>query len=106
MFEVEVTYLTPEDPRQFDEIYFESHVPLVLEFPSLKSFSVSHGPIEGDKDIYMIARMAFSDRTAGEAALASPQAARAIENLDTFAAGLYAVRSFNSCVISKSLSQV
>lgn len=96
MFKVDVVYRKPADPADFDEKYFETHVPLVRRFPGLVGFDVSRGEVAGGEDVYLVATLSFADNETAERALSSAEAAASMENLNSFAAGLYAVRSYET----------
>jgi uncharacterized protein (TIGR02118 family) len=96
MFKVDVCYRRPEDPVEFDEKYFETHVPLVRRFPGLAGFDVSHGEVAGGEDVYLVATLSFADSETAERALSSAEAAASMENLNSFADGLYTMRSYQT----------
>ena len=96
MFKVDVVYRRPDDPADFDVKYFETHVPLVQRFPGLVGFDVSHGEVAGDEDVYLVATLSFADGETAERALASADAAASMENLNSFADGLYTVYSYET----------
>jgi uncharacterized protein (TIGR02118 family) len=96
MFIVEVVYKRPADASDFDHRYFETHVPLVKLFPGLEGFDVSVGEVAGDDEVYLIATLRFASPQIGEAALSSRAAVESIENLDSFARGMYSVRSYET----------
>jgi uncharacterized protein (TIGR02118 family) len=96
MFIVEVTYRTPEDVERFNEAYFSTHVPLVQQYPGLRSFEVSTGAVVADRDIHLVALLTFATPEAAKVALESQEAALSIKNLNSFAAGLYSVISYET----------
>ena len=57
-----VIYRTPEDPKAFDEHYFNVHVPMAKKLPGLTRYETSVGPVvgmAGAKDTYFIATLHF-----------------------------------------------
>jgi uncharacterized protein (TIGR02118 family) len=96
MFIVQVIYRTPEDPERFNEAYFGTHVPLVQEYPGLRALEISTGAVAADQDAYLVALLMFETRGAATVALESQEAAKSLENLDSFAAGFYSVISYET----------
>jgi uncharacterized protein (TIGR02118 family) len=94
VFIVEVRYRTPSDRDAFDRAYFGTHVPLVMRIPGLESFEVSSGPVEAADDVYLVALMRFASAESAAASLGGEEAAAAMTDVDSFAAGLYSVASF------------
>lgn len=87
--ELIAVYKTPEDPDEFDEEYFGSHLPLLEKVPGLQSTTVTRfsRTLMGEP-LYMMAVMRFTDRESMKKGLNSPEMAAAGENLDSFAKGL------------------
>lgn len=85
-------YKQPADPAAFDKAYFETHLPLIDQVPGLQSKRVTRFTrgLVGD-GYYLMAEMYFADEAALKAAMKSPEMAKAGENLDSFAMGLYSL---------------
>ena len=76
MAQLVVTYYTPDDPKEFDRHYFETHVPLAKAIPGLRRFELTEGPVltpAGASDIYRIAILHFDSVEAIRTSFASPQ---------------------------------
>lgn len=84
-------YSRPENPEEFDEAYFNDHVPLIKKVPGLQDVTVAKHSrtYVGEKAPYMITQMSFADKESLIAGLNSPEMAAAGENLDSFAKGIY-----------------
>jgi len=71
-------YGKPEDPAAFDSYYWNHHLPLVVCWPGIRRIVLSKG--QPDSDLYQMAELYFDNRAEMEAALASPERARAAED--------------------------
>jgi uncharacterized protein (TIGR02118 family) len=82
-------YKQPPDPAAFDEVYFNTHLPLIEKVPGLSRTVVTRftRTLMGD-GLYMMAEMYFTDESALRAAMKSPEMAAAGSNLNGFANGL------------------
>jgi uncharacterized protein (TIGR02118 family) len=82
-------YKQPEDPAVFDEMYFNSHLPLIAKVPGLQKTVVFRftRTLMGD-GYYLMAEMTFADKDSLKAGMKSPEMAAAGENLNSFASGL------------------
>jgi uncharacterized protein (TIGR02118 family) len=82
-------YNRPPDPQAFDEAYFNTHLPLLVQVPGLQDTTVTRitRTIMGD-DLHMMAEMTFADKEALKAGMKSPEMAAAGANLNSFAEGL------------------
>jgi uncharacterized protein (TIGR02118 family) len=105
VFIVEVRYRTPSDTEAFDKAYFGTHVPLVTRIPGLESFEVSSGTVEAADDVYLVALMRFASAETAAASLGGEEAATSMTNLDSFAAGLYSVASFEAVPAARRLDR-
>ncbi len=83
-------YRKPADPAAFDRAYFGTHVPLVNKIPNLRRVDISRvtGAPRGEPEYYMVTEMYWDDKSAMDAAMASPENAEAGKNLMGFARGL------------------
>lgn len=90
MVKLVALYKKPADPEAFDSHYAGTHVPLVEKWPGLRRVEVGKvtGAVGGDPPYYQIAEMYFDDQDALRAALRSPEARAAGEDLQSFAPGL------------------
>jgi uncharacterized protein (TIGR02118 family) len=76
-------YQTPDDPTDFEEKYFGTHVPLVEKTPGLVENRV-HRVVRqfvGKPAYHLIAELVFESPDAMSAAFASPEWAASGENL-------------------------
>lgn len=81
-------YPHPDDPKQFDHYYWNTHLPLVKKMPGLRSLEVSKGPVQasgGRSPYYLIARLTWDSVEAMEASLASEEGKIASADLANFA---------------------
>ncbi len=83
-------YKKPENPAEFDRLYFESHLPLARKMPGLQKADVSKitGAPQGDCEYYMVAQLYFDSMEALTAAMSSEEGRAAARNLMSFARGL------------------
>jgi uncharacterized protein (TIGR02118 family) len=96
MVNVMVIYRVPNPTDGFDREYNATHVPLAKQLPGLRSFEVSRGPVSGDDGVHLIAHLSFDSMPDLEAALQSPEGVASQENLDSFAAGMYSILTYES----------
>ncbi len=80
----------PAEPRRFDHYYREVHTPLVQHIPGVLNYR--YGKVlrtaEGTaSSYYLVSDVYFDDLNALEAALRSPEMAKAIEDVPNFASG-------------------
>lgn len=82
-------YKQPQNPEQFDDAYFNTHIPLIQKVPGLQKTVVTRfiRTIMGD-GLYMMAEMHFEDMDALKAAMKSQEMQAAGDNLNQFASGL------------------
>lgn len=82
-------YKQPPDPAEFDEAYFNTHLPLIHKVPGLQRTVITRftRTLMGDK-LYLMAEMYFTDPSALKVAMKSPEMAAAGANLNSFADGL------------------
>ena len=86
-----VFYSQPDDPAEFERLYFETHVPLAKKMPGLQDISVSKltkNMMGGELPYYMMAEMTFASKDDLKAAMKSPEGQAAGENIMGFAAKL------------------
>jgi uncharacterized protein (TIGR02118 family) len=85
-----VLYKTPQDPAAFDAYYEDSHVPIAMKIPGLRSYTISQGPVgtpAGPAPVHLIAELYFDDVAAINAAFASPEGQAAAADVGKFATG-------------------
>lgn len=69
-----VIYKTPKNPAEFDQHYFNTHIPMAKKLPGLKKYEVSKGAIiglAGATDPYLIGTLHFDSLEAIKEAFAS-----------------------------------
>ena len=69
-----VIYKTPQNPAEFDQHYFNTHIPMAKKLPGLKKYEVSKGAIialAGATDPYLIGTLHFDSLEAIKEAFAS-----------------------------------
>ncbi len=93
MYKLVAIYRQPEDTEAFDSHYFNTHSPLMAAVPGYDRVEVSRvtRPMMGDKDLYLMFEMWFSDKEAFKAALKSPENMAAGKDLMGFAGDLVSV---------------
>jgi uncharacterized protein (TIGR02118 family) len=82
-------YTQPENPTEFDQKYFGTHVPLIEKVPGLLKMEVakvSKNLMGGATPYYMIAELTFESMDALNAAMSSPEGQAAGQNIMSFAA--------------------
>ena len=83
-----VIYQTPENPKAFDQHYFEVHIPLAKKLPGLKKYEVSRGEIVtkmGPPGTYLIGTLTFDDMPALQRAFASAEGQACALDVRTYA---------------------
>jgi len=80
----------PEATAAFEQAYAETHLPLVVETPGLRSLRLHRvsEALGATTDLILVAEMEFDDRAALDAGLASDAMRAAGRNLRTIAPGL------------------
>jgi uncharacterized protein (TIGR02118 family) len=82
-------YKQPADVEDFENKYFQVHLPLISKVPGLLNTSITRfSRTYMGEGFYMMAEMDFADREALKNAMKSPEMAAAGENLNSFASGL------------------
>ncbi len=82
-------YKQPPIPAEFDQAYFNTHLPLIAKVPGLLKTVITRftRTVMGDS-FYMMAEMSFPDKDALKTGMKSPEMAEAGANLNSFAEGL------------------
>ena len=93
MVKVIALYRKPPDVADFEQKYFETHIPLVKKIPGLQRVEVNRitGTPRGEAEFYLIAELSFADRASLDKAMASPENMEAGKNLMGFAKGLVSI---------------
>lgn len=80
----------PEATTTFEQAYAQSHLPLVVDTPGLRSLRVHrvNEALGAPTDLILVAEMGFDDRAALDAGLASDAMRAGGRNLRTIAPGL------------------
>jgi uncharacterized protein (TIGR02118 family) len=93
MYKMVAIYRQPEEPEAFDEHYFKVHSPLMGKVPGYDRVEVSRvtRSLMGERDIYLMFEMWFSDKEALKNALKSPENMAAGQDLMGFAGDLVSV---------------
>ncbi len=86
-------YRKPGDAAEFDKHYFETHTPLVKQYPGLKKLEITKitGAPIGETKYYLLCEMYFENKEALDAALASKEGKAVARDLMSFAADLVTV---------------
>lgn len=91
MVKMVALYRKPENPAEFDQKYFEEHLPLARQMPGLQRVEVAKitgAPGGGESEYYMIAELYYNDMDSLNASVASPESRAAGKVLMSFAKGL------------------
>jgi len=91
MIKLFALYKRPEDVEAFLDHYETVHIPLVRKIPGLKNAVVNRvtgSPMGGEPAYFQIAELQFTDKTAFEAAMASPEFRAAGKDVTSFAGDL------------------
>lgn len=83
-------YKNPANKPEFDEKYFQEHLPLARKMPGLQLVEVSRitGAPMGEAKYHIMAELYFEDVDSMKSALASPEGKAAGKNLMGFAGEL------------------
>jgi uncharacterized protein (TIGR02118 family) len=83
-------YKKPQNPQEFDERYFNGHVPLAQKIPGLQHFNVSKvmGTPMGESEWYLMAELHFESMDALKAGMSSPEGKAAGKDAMAFAGDL------------------
>lgn len=65
----------PDDPAAFERHYRDTHIPLALQIPGLRRYTLSRNVAagQGQDPYYLIAELDFDDRAYLQAAFQSPE---------------------------------
>lgn len=80
-------YKVPANVAEFNDHYFNTHVPLAMKMPGLKKVEVSHitGSPMGKAEYHLMAELYFDNKEALDAAMSSPEGKASAKNLMGFA---------------------
>jgi len=80
-------YKKPANIEQFEDHYFNIHVPLANKMPGLRRTEVSRitGSPKGPSEYHLIAELYFDDMDALKAAMSSPEGKAAANDVMSFA---------------------
>lgn len=83
-------YKKPDDPKAFDEHYFEVHVPLTEKMPGLRKVEYNKiiGSPMGESNQYLLAELTFDSMEALQAAMRSDEGKATAKDLMGFAGNL------------------
>jgi uncharacterized protein (TIGR02118 family) len=81
-------YKTPQNPQEFDQRYFDEHVPLVNKMPGVLHWEIAKyaGSATGDEPpYYMVVELYYDNLDALKASLASKEGKEAGDHIMSFA---------------------
>ncbi len=83
-------YRRPEDTEQFDKLYRETHLPLVMQMPNLRGVELNRvtGAPGSEPEYYLVAELLFDTREEMMEGISSDASRQAAKALNTFARGL------------------
>lgn len=87
MVKLVALYKKPANPAEFDEKYFNEHVPLTNKMPGLKRVEIAKvtGTPAGESEYYMIAELYFDSMDDLKKSMSSDEGKAAARQLMTFA---------------------
>ena len=100
-----VLYNTPEDAAAFDKYYAETHTPIALKLPGLRSMTVSKGAVStprGTSPYHLVAELNFDSLADLQAALASPEGAATARDLRNFAGAGVTILTYDTMEAGQS----
>ena len=79
-------YRRPQDPQQFERVYFGEHIPLTRKMPGLRKIEINRitGAPRGEPEYYLVAGLYFDDAQTMQQSMASEEsraAARVLRDL-------------------------
>jgi uncharacterized protein (TIGR02118 family) len=87
MVKLVALYKKPANIQEFDQHYFDTHLPLAAQIPGLKRVEVSKisGSPAGESEYHLIAEMYFENMDALKAGMSSPEGKASGKDLMSFA---------------------
>jgi len=88
MVKLVVLYKKPADVKDFDDKYFNTHLPLASKIPGVKKAEIARvtgAPGGGESEYHLIAELYFDSKEDLDTAMASPENRAATKNLMSFA---------------------
>ncbi len=87
MVKLVVLYKKPANVQEFDDLYFNTHLPLANKMPGVKKVEIARveGSPAGESDYHLIAEVYFDSKEELQASMASPEGRAATKNLMSFA---------------------
>ncbi|GAA0344588.1 hypothetical protein GCM10008967_38730 [Bacillus carboniphilus] len=86
MYKVIVLYKKPENPQEFDEYYFNTHMPITKKIPGLQEVKVTK--LKGETEYYMMCEMYYESKDAFKAASQTEEAKVSMKDAMKFAGHL------------------
>lgn len=93
MIKLVALYRRPEDPEEFDRHFLGTHIPLLRQFPGVRSVDVLRidGAPIGESTYRYLVEAVFESRDSMDAAFASREGKAVARDIMMFAAGLVTV---------------
>lgn len=87
MVKLVALYKKPANIAEFDDKYFNGHIPLANKIPGLKKCDVNKivGTPGGESEYYLMAELFFDDMEALKAGMSSPEGKAAAKDVMSFA---------------------
>lgn len=87
MVKLVAMYKKPVNVQEFDDLYFNTHLPLANKMPGLKKVEIARitGTPVGESEFYLMAECYFDSIEDLQAAMASPEGRASTKNLMSFA---------------------
>ena len=87
MVKLVAMYKKPANVEEFDDLYFNTHLPLANKMPGVRKVEIARilGTPVGDSEFYLMAEVYFDSKEDLQAAMASPEGRASTKNLMSFA---------------------
>ncbi len=89
MASIIVLFGKPQDPQEFDELYWKEHVPMARKMPGLKKFTVHKvmAPPGREAPYYQVVEMEFESMDELKKAVKSPESQESTRHASKIATG-------------------
>lgn len=90
MFKMIALFKQPENPKAFDEHYFQTHLPLTAKIPGLQEIRVTKmtGAPRGESPYYLMCEMMYESEEAFQKAAKTPESKASGKDVMTFAGNI------------------
>lgn len=87
MVKLVALYKKPANVEEFDDLYFNTHLPLANKMPGVRKVEIARitGTPAGESEYHLMAEVYFDSKEDLQAAMASPEGRASTKNLMSFA---------------------